>query len=497
MNCNACGHVVKLRAEFCPNCGQRIAISMDDIIATSHDDLASRQTESLNSKLRTGIAVMLVALSVIIGIILLYDRKIQFDGSALPSLPANASMASGGSNMLIEKPFVDPRPLPPLPLQSLRVLGHRRGTLRQQVREANGGGARAYDTAINNGLLAMSRYQMTDGGWPVSLFPANNPLNNTAEFAWGRVGVSSLVLLAYFGDGHIWLRDGVTIQSPHSENTRRGVRYLVSLQDTETGRFGGADKHFMYNHAMATLAICEAAALTGNSDLNACATKGVEYIIKTQTERGGWDYYGHVTSDIDDISVSAWQVQALAAAREAGIAVPNATFEKALQFFTKLTKGERGIYNFQNDDGQFVPARSGMVLTIRQLLGDSPSNPDIRTLASKLVSAVPVIKSTWGRGWNPNNKDAIERSKFDPYMMYFCTYGMFFVGGTEWNEWNAKGCKAILDMQDTDGSWRSNDTYSMQGGTLYSTALSVLALQAHHRILHSVVIKNVPGSKAE
>lgn len=487
MTCNHCGTVLKMRNEFCPSCGGRVVVSMDDIIASTHEDAARRHGEDLNGKLRVGILALIVLFAILQGFIYLYDRQLVFDGSGLPAFQANATMTSGDSGDVSIKEYKDPRPLPPIPPAGIRTLGHRKDPIRAELRKANGGGAE-FDRAINSGLNFLVKYQDTkDGSWPVTIIPGAHPQGETADFKWGRVGVTGLSLLAFLGDGHTWIRDDNGMRSVHGDTVKRAVKFLLSVQDPESGRVGGPESHFMYNHAIATLALCEAAGLSGDAEVKAQAEKAVTFLVKSQTPKGGWDYYGKPTAEGDDISVSAWAVQALAAAREIGIDVPQATFDKSLDFYTKLTKGERGVYNFQVDDGQYLPGRSGMVLMIRQLLGDKPAHPDIRALSAKLLTVIPKVQVAWGRGWNPvNGKDAAERAKFDPYMMYFCSEGMFFVGGKEWDDWKRLTMKAIIDMQDIDGAWRANDGYSKQGGTCYGTALCVLALQASHRIIHSV-----------
>ncbi len=482
-----------MRNEFCPNCGERVVVSMDDIITTSQDDAARRHGEDLNGKIRVGILVLIVVITILEGFIYLYDRTLTYDGSGLPSFQANATVSAAAASETLEKPYKDPRPLPPIPPPAVRVLGHRKDPIREALRTANGGGGMEFAKGINNGLNFLVSKQEKDGGWPVSIIPGSQPQGDTAEFKWGRVGVSSLSLLAFMGDGHIWNREETGARSAFADNLKRGIKFLVLSQD-ETGRIGANDHHFMYNHGMATLALCEAAALSGDSELKEHAAKAVAFIVKSQAKHGGWDYYGVASSETDDISVSSWEVQALAAAREIGLDVPAETFEKALDFYTKLTKADRGVYNFQLDDGQYLPSRAGMVLMIRELLGDKPAKPDIKALSARLLTAMPKVKAEWGRGWNPATaKDALERAKFDPYMLYFCTEGIFFVGGKDWEEWNGTVCKGILTMQDIDGAWRANDGYSKQGGTCYGTALCILALQSHHRIIHSVAIKSAGG----
>lgn len=497
VTCNNCGNVVKLRSEFCPICGQRMVHTMDDIIASSQDDAARREGEALIGKLRAGIAALLILFSVVLGVIYLYDKKLTFDGSALPGFQANAPVASGAPNASLEKPYVDPRPLPPLPTPVVRVMGHRLDPVRAALRSANGGGAREFNTGINAGLQFLSKWQEKDGGWPVSIIPGQLPQGETADFKWGRVGVSSLVLLAYLGDGHTWVNMSNGGRDQYAEIVRRGIAFLLTAQDPATGRFGAIKREFMYNHSMATLALVEAAALTGDAELKARATKAVDFLVQAQTTQGGWEYYGRTESDLADISSSAWPVQALAAARDAQIAVPDEAFSRVLQFYRKSTQKDRAIYRLTKDDGVYLPSRSGMVLMSRLLCGESTTEPDIAALSTKLLNYVPKVKPEWGRNWNPKAKDAADRAAFNPYMLYFCTYGMFFAGGKEWTEWNEKTSRAIFDMQDGDGAWRANDVFSGQGGTCYSTAMCVLSLQVHHRIIHSVASKSTVRSKDE
>src|SRR5579862_153793 len=492
VQCNHCGHELKLRAEFCPNCGQHIIVSMDDIIASTQEDRASRIGESLTGKLRVGILVMIFLFTVLLGFIYLYDKPLLFDGGILPGFQANANVSVTSGSGTLEKPYVDPRPQPPIPPAAVRALGYRRDPIRTALNRANGGPGPQAERAIDNALAFLQKKQDQDGGWPVKILSGRSwPDGETGDFQWGRVGVSGLVLLAFFGDGHTWLAEDLR-QGEHSyaDSLRRGIKFLIASQDPETGRFGagqGERVHFMYNHGMATLALAEACALSGDAELKARVEKAVAYLVKTQTSNGGWNYYGHQNSD--DISVSVWQVQALVAAREAGVAVPDETLARAAQLFKKATKGDRVVYRLEADDNIYTPSLAGMALMMRPLLGEDSSSPELKVLAAKLDSFTPVAKKTWGRDWVPSSKDAPDRAKIDPYMLYYCTYGMFFLGGAEWEAWNKAAMETILSMQAIDGSWRLNDINTFKGGTCYSTALCVLTLQVHHRIVHSISFK--------
>jgi len=487
-----------MHREFCPNCGNRIQFSMGDIVGTAQDQAAQRRGTSLNQSLRTAIFFLITALAILQGIFYVCDKRLVFDGSELPSIQANATVAGASVANTIElKPFVEPHPLPTINSDAPRVLQHRKEPMRSILRTANRGASKDIDAAIERGLQFFTKTQDSDGGWPVAIMPTNSLQGETGEYKWGRLGVSSLVTLAFLGDGNCWVRSTREEKLYYADTVQKAVRYLVTVQDPETGRFGSTDKLFMYNHAMATLAVTEAAALSGDRELLERATKAVDYLVKTQTGDGGWEYFGKKDSDLADISISSWPLQALHAARDAGIKVPDDTFARALAFYRKSSKGERAIYRLNKDDGFYLPSRNGMVLMMRELCGDNTSLPDVAAMRTKLSYDFPKVKPGWGVGWNPRSKDASERAKFNPYELYFCTYAMFFGGGKEWLEWNTHMTRAMLDMQDGDGCWRANDVFSQQGGTWYSTAMSILTLQVHHRLLHAVATEHEGPAKPQ
>ena len=488
MQCNHCGAELVIRREFCPKCGERVTFSLDQIVGVAHDDAAVRRNAALNSGLRTAIFIVVALIALIEGFAYYFDKRLLFDGSALPSAQANAAGSVEAANGTTLAPYSEPRPLPPFAHNNPRMLSHRLDPVRSAMRLANEGLTNDFEIDIERGLAFLGKAQERDGGWPVAMTPKNWPGDETGNYAWGRVGVSSLVLLAFMGNGHTWLKEGNLPRSKFAEAVFQGVKFLVRSQDPETGRFGvgeGERVHFMYNQGMATLALSEAAALSGDPELLARVQKAVDLIVKTQTATGGWNYFGH--KENDDISVSAWQVQALAAAREAGAKVPDETLNKALELFRRATIKGRVAYRLPNDDGIYTPSLAAMGLMVRQLLGESAALPDLKLLESKVAEAAPKVKiPDYTHGWLPKEKTAAARAAFDPYMLYYSTYGLFFSGGAEWKTWNKTACKAIIDMQDYDGGWHPNDINAYKGGTYYSTALCILALQVHHRIHHSL-----------
>src|SRR5260370_22218908 len=81
--------------------------------------------------------------------------------------------------------------------------------------------------------------------------------------------------------------------------------------------------------------------------------RGVDFACKAMTSRGGWGYVSAADgNDFDEGSVSVTQVQALRAARNAGIVVPRQAIDKTHEYLKKCTTDRGGlIYSLQTGGG--------------------------------------------------------------------------------------------------------------------------------------------------
>ena len=84
--------------------------------------------------------------------------------------------------------------------------------------------------------------------------------------------------------------------------------------------------------------------LTMRARLEDILTRGVEFTGKAQTARGGWGYVSSADGNgFDEGSVTITQVQALRAARNAGIAVPKSIIDKAHKYLENCTTARGGV----------------------------------------------------------------------------------------------------------------------------------------------------------
>jgi hypothetical protein len=353
------------------------------------------------------------------------------------------------------------------------------------------GGSPGTESAVTAALRWLHFHQDKDGRWDQDGFDKNCETRNSPKCdgkgtSQYDVGVTGLALLAFMGSGYTH-RVG-----DFKETVKGGLDWLVSQQQKD-GSFGERNvESWIYNHAIATQALCEAYALTRDPKLKKPCEKAVEFIIKAQNKDLGWKY--KVGSGRNDTSVTGWMVLALHAAKTAGFTVPDSAFKGALAWFDRATNtASKCGYMRPGDDGTLVlkpgakiqspdyhywaklPAMTGVSVFCRILLGQKRTEKKITKGVDILMANLP--------NWNkPKN------TKVDFYYWFFGTYAMFQYGDKKRYKrykWNTAMKKALLDTQRIggcpDGSWDPAGKWGMVGGRVYATAINCLTLEVYYR----------------
>lgn len=490
MQCPNCGQDIGIKREFCPACGKRVNVAFEQIASSVYVDAASRRGENLSLFLGWGLMVLIAIGVVIYGLNYLWDQPLVYDGSDLPAIEAPALALPPAPQL--EATYHDIFNLNLPPGHPPKVFANRFDPIKSELRIGNGG-TPELGPAIAKGLQFLAQRQERDGSWVPShrarkIAPAKD---ESATHQWTRTGLTALSLLAFLGEGHMWTEQ--EMRQGHGRCVQSAVRFLVTNQDKVNGRFGPPDGNFMYNHGLATLAIVEAAGMSGDPHLREAAQKGIDLIERTQSPVGGWKYKDEISGN-PDTSVTSWQVQALITANEIGLKVNPQVLSRSLDFFKKVTEPNGTVRYDLQDRAAFSP--SGVALMMRRWLGETDSGV-LRVLTRKTLEGMPRSEKSWGRNWKEATKEIDDKRAriFDPYAWYFGTYGAFFQGGEDWKLWHSGPSAsastgdvkigllpALLDLQEHDGAWYANDKWTVKVGEVYSTALCILALQAYYRI---------------
>jgi len=297
------------------------------------------------------------------------------------------------------------------------------------------------EAAVDRGLEYLAHTQQDDGAWPSGFNGPNN-------------GVNGVCLLAFLGRGHGPRR------GPYAGTVDRAVRYLRATQ-AENGLFRSPGRSHgpMYEHALSTLAIVEAYGHAPSPEMRQSAQRGVDLIVQTQNEHGGWRYQPRPQKA--DLSVTVMQVVALRAAMNARLQVPEATMEKALAY-VRACRVDGGGFHYQPDRKGPAPARTAAGVLSMQLLG-AFDDPHIEASLDWLQK----------RGYRPQHRHFW-------YMSYYAMQAFFQAGGDAWTSWHPQVRSFLLAQQEPNGSWQDHGDGKPNGpARAYSTAMALLTLEVY------------------
>lgn len=330
-----------------------------------------------------------------------------------------------------------------------------------EVRGAAFGATLESEAAVQAGIEWLVRSQQESGRWNASEFGAgvDREVDGQQRGATGAnadTGVSGLALLALMGDGHTHL------SGKHRVSVQHGLEYILSQQGSD-GSLAGSASLFarMYCHAMATIAVCEAYAMTGDGRLRDYAERAIGYTIRSQDRQtGGWRYQ---PADSGDMSQFGWQVLALRSAQQSGLIVPGNTRDLMGRFLASCNTGARGGLAAYRPGFGATRTMTAESLACRMWLDVHRSPEQIKEAADYIVLQLP------------------NRARPDLYYWYYGSLSLRQVGGPAWEFWSGALKQVIPSLQLSDGSWAADTKWGGYGGKVYSTAMAVLCLESFYR----------------
>ena len=341
------------------------------------------------------------------------------------------------------------------------------------------GGNTETESAIQNGIEWLLRHQSQDGSWSPDRFSLHcrneQEICDGAGYPEHRAGISALCLLALLGNGHPPSEKG----SPRERSAWLALEWLLEHQDS-TGciRSGkGESPRNMYDHGIATFALCEAAQLLDLPRFQRAAHKALQFIAKSQQPGGGWDYVPSPTLR-NDLSITGWQVLALHAGRKIGHLPPPQVVEKLERYLQRCIDPAGGATYSDRGRGK---GRGGygidaVGLLSRLTLGHSPYSRQSMKCAQNLVQHLPAPEAR--RDW--------DREPQSMYYWYTATLALFHMGGESWDLWNSAILNNVLPLQHTQGelrgSWDPDPNWiGKAGGRVTQTALGILTFETYFR----------------
>jgi hypothetical protein len=349
---------------------------------------------------------------------------------------------------------------------------------------ARGGGSGTED-AVRAALRWLARHQSADGSWGAASYTSNCG-HEPCSGSGGRdydVGVTALSLLAFLGGGFSHLsRD--EIRDPQlpgrtlkfGDVVRSGVKWLMAQQDAD-GCIGPRRGHYMYNHAIAALALSEAYGMTNAGPLAGPAQKAIDFLSAVQNPGKGWRYTARCGDN--DTSVTGWAAMALKSADLSGLTFPKESYDGIRAWLDDVTETSYGRAGYTRKPSANARERwlspTSIAIMSRIFIDKNRSDPRLANGCDQLLQVKPL----WQEG------------HIDFYYWYYASLALFQFDGPEgakWHSWNENMKSALVKNQQPgsagcrSGSWDPLDMWSRAGGgRVYATAINALTLEVYYR----------------
>jgi len=333
-------------------------------------------------------------------------------------------------------------------------------------RLAETGGVPQCEDAVVKALRWMKSTQAADGSWGEGY----------------KAAMTGLGLLAYLGHCE------TPISEEFGDSCLKAMTFLINL-GMKDGKLSQkvSDKHWPYEHAIATYALAESATFCKQlsinvPNLNEVTQKAGQFLIDNQHKSGGWDYSYDESGDRGgDVSIAGWHIQALKAMKHTGIDFKNLSrcASKAINYLADKQDSEGGFgYSGPGLHGGLdYHTLTGVGVLCYQMWGKE--NQSAVRKGAKYIAKNSKLK--WGTEFA------------DLYGHYYEAQAMMNRGGQEWKDYNAMMRDEVLKNQDPAGTWKSPDGKlravgaSFQGGSaqsvFYRTALCTLMMEVYYRFL--------------
>jgi hypothetical protein len=302
------------------------------------------------------------------------------------------------------------------------------------------------DEAISRGLEFLAKKQTPDGSFGTG--------------GGANTAVTSLCVMSFLAKGY------TPGAEPYGDVINRAVDNVISSQQSNGLLVRGGWP--MYEHNISTLMLSEVSGMVDRGRqkrLDPALSKALKLILDAQRiakpagSAGGWRY--QPTSGDSDISCTGWALMSLRSARNNGAAVPKQAIDLAVQYVKKCRMPDGG-FAYQPGGGSGM-ARTGTALLCLELSG------------------LHRDEITIGAGdWILKNPPRGPGDSFFYYGLYYCSQGMFQLGGDHWEQFGDHMYRMMLKLQQEDGSWPPSGEY---GERTYSTAMAILAMSVAYRQL--------------
>ena len=424
----------------------------------------------------------------------------EVDPTIVTDVPAVGNPSEVANQIVSNEPVtpkvnnIDAMQMIKSPVTMKSVFGSTRSTGKRGAYTRGGAqyGDQQTEAAVLKALRWLKHTQRSDGSWD------------------GNPAMTGFGVLTYLAHGE------TPSQSKEFGNTvQRAIEYLLrvlkpdekdvlhigskNLENEKNGKYPYPSEGNGYGFAIVMYALSEAYGMTHNPDIKYVAEQGIKRIIDGQSSTGGWDYNFPKTSTRDDTSLGGWCIQAIKAAKMAGLHPDgmDECIKKAIKCLKTRSYSEKVGFKY-TAGSQGNGGLAGVGCLAMQLLGYG-KEPEVR-------NALNVM-----RNWLPSFEKIEGTSESPQYYCYYASQCKYQAGMAKsatksdaelWKKWNLEMKKVYppsiitLDEKIADpngkmcemGYWQNKDQHSSKPATM-GTCLAALQLMVYYRYLPTTSLK--------
>jgi prenyltransferase beta subunit len=334
----------------------------------------------------------------------------------------------------------------------------------------------AFEAAIDNALEYLAKSQNPDGSWTSGRgFGGGGPRDPA---------ITGLCVMAFLSAGH------VPGEGKYASVIESGIKFVAGSQQAN-GLFAGVQfgPTTMYSHGICTLMVAEVIGLMPDRRQAASLRRQLESAVKliryaqakSGQNEGGWRYRAEPGEA--DMSVTAWQVMALRAAKNVGCDIPPETVEKAVGYVKNCYDPNTGGYRYVRGGPPTVPCTGAGILSLELCGKEYHRSAESLNATSYIIDQITDRKNRGLRAGDPFG--GLRQHFF--YGVYYTSQAMFQIGGETW-KWYRQYLHALLlgpdgHPQRASGFWPGVSGDDNMAGVNYCTAMAVLALTVEYRFL--------------
>jgi len=327
------------------------------------------------------------------------------------------------------------------------------------------------DAMVDKGLEWLKKTQAPDGHWEAP----------GGQYPTSMTGLAGMCLLM----------EGSTLrEGKYSDNLVRAVDWFMK-RSQPNGLLGNPNNptessRYTYGHGFGLLFLASVYGEEEDGDrrkkLEVMLKKAVEFSGNAQTDKGGWGYVSAKDGgNFDEGSTTITQLQALRAARNAGIPVKKEIIDKAIKYLHDCTTPRGGIiYSLANGGAAAV----------------GQERPPLTAAAVSCAFSAGQYNDEYAKKWIKFCKENISIRRgggHDEYQSYYLAQAIYVLGDARYGELFPKEPKNswltwtgykestfddIKRSQNADGSWTGGYV-----GPVFATAVNLTILQLDKSVL--------------